>query len=241
MSQQKIPWTRVIAEGVVILASVLAALALDAWWDGRQLGSDREAFLAALSVELEETRGLLEATIPIQSDADRRVHALLLAADTLDRLSVDSLRALAYPAFQPVFFVPPLREYQETSRSMDRLGLKETELMNSLAVVERFLLGHRRLTDSFSDMNFLGPVYDLRLSLGSLYALTGPSEISGATPERFSLSDAEFRAFLERPDVYAALETLRVLQSAKLRQLQGMDDAAAEALGLLRSTSKPAR
>ena len=35
MSKQ-IPWLRVIVEGVVIVGSVLLALAADAWWDGRE-------------------------------------------------------------------------------------------------------------------------------------------------------------------------------------------------------------
>jgi hypothetical protein len=30
------PWPRLFAEGVVICASVIIALAADAWWDGRE-------------------------------------------------------------------------------------------------------------------------------------------------------------------------------------------------------------
>lgn len=235
LNRQEIPWTRVLVEGVVIAASILLAFAVDASWDAKQLANEREILLMTLEAELKETRGLLGAAISIQREADQRVHTFLLAADTLDRIPVDSLRALVYPAFQPVFFEPALREYQTTTRSMDRLGLSDIELMRALAVFERGLRYHRRLEDSFGDMNFLGPVYDLRMSLGSLYALTGPTEISGDLPRRFVLSEVQFRTVLDRTETFAAIESLRVVQSAKLRMLEQMEGAVTDALEALAS------
>ena len=38
---KQIPWMRVLVEGMVIVVSILLALALDAWWDGVKEG---EAF-----------------------------------------------------------------------------------------------------------------------------------------------------------------------------------------------------
>ena len=52
---QKIPWNRLAAEGFVVVASILLAFAIDAWWDGylddrredRQLAAMREEFIAS--------------------------------------------------------------------------------------------------------------------------------------------------------------------------------------------------
>jgi hypothetical protein len=52
---RKIPWNRLVAEGFVVVASILLAFAIDAWWDGyledrredRQLAAMREEFLAS--------------------------------------------------------------------------------------------------------------------------------------------------------------------------------------------------
>jgi len=59
----KVPWVRVFAEGLVIVASILLALAADAWWQTRQ---DREIerdalrlILVDLAVDTLETRRVL--------------------------------------------------------------------------------------------------------------------------------------------------------------------------------------
>lgn len=52
---RKIPWNRLAAEGFVVVASILLAFAIDAWWDGhledrredRQLAAMREDFFAS--------------------------------------------------------------------------------------------------------------------------------------------------------------------------------------------------
>ncbi len=33
---RQIPWIRVLVESVVIVGSILLALGIDAWWEGRQ-------------------------------------------------------------------------------------------------------------------------------------------------------------------------------------------------------------
>lgn len=54
ISSHSIPWGRILAEGVVILVSILLALAADAWWDGRQT---KKAEVGALERLSEEFRG----------------------------------------------------------------------------------------------------------------------------------------------------------------------------------------
>lgn len=44
----QIPWLRIGAESVLIVASILLAFGIDAWWDGRSTAHERSRYLAAL-------------------------------------------------------------------------------------------------------------------------------------------------------------------------------------------------
>jgi len=56
----QIPWLRVFVEGVVIVASILLAVGIDAWWEGVQEREEEQAILAGLLLEFETHRGQLE-------------------------------------------------------------------------------------------------------------------------------------------------------------------------------------
>lgn len=64
-SAQKIPWKRLATESFVIVASILLAFAIDAWWNDRQelrLQNDR---LARVAAEVELNRGIVAEKIDI--------------------------------------------------------------------------------------------------------------------------------------------------------------------------------
>ena len=50
-----IGWSRLVAEGAVIVVSILLAFAVDAWWDSRQERAREDAYLRELVVDLEGT------------------------------------------------------------------------------------------------------------------------------------------------------------------------------------------
>ena len=52
-------WRRLFAEGAVIVASILLAFAIDAWWDGRQQRAAEREALAGLTVDFEANAGRL--------------------------------------------------------------------------------------------------------------------------------------------------------------------------------------
>lgn len=51
--RNRIPWVRVAAEGVVIVASILLAFWIDAWWEQRQDREQAESLLVALLEDFE--------------------------------------------------------------------------------------------------------------------------------------------------------------------------------------------
>ena len=60
---RQIPWLRVFVEGVVIVGSILLALALDAWWDGVQERAEEQEILRGLEVDFAANLAQLEATV----------------------------------------------------------------------------------------------------------------------------------------------------------------------------------
>ncbi len=56
---KQIPWLRIFLEGVVIVGSILLALALQAWWDGVQSRQETQGELELVLVELTEARQVL--------------------------------------------------------------------------------------------------------------------------------------------------------------------------------------
>jgi len=67
---QRIPWKRIIAEGTIIVASILLAFSIDAWWSERQMRADeREAIdqliedFRANAEHLQTIRGMHEAAL----------------------------------------------------------------------------------------------------------------------------------------------------------------------------------
>jgi len=55
-----IPAVRLLAEGIVIVASILLAFGIDAWWDAREVREDTRAHLNAVGIELREHLRLIE-------------------------------------------------------------------------------------------------------------------------------------------------------------------------------------
>jgi len=58
-----IPWTRILVEGVAIVASILIAFAIDAWWDDRKESESEIHDLIRVSAELESNSGRIETKL----------------------------------------------------------------------------------------------------------------------------------------------------------------------------------
>lgn len=58
-----LPYSRIVAEGVAVVLSILLAFAIDAAWDQRKERQQERAILTSLAADFEDTRGLLAAGI----------------------------------------------------------------------------------------------------------------------------------------------------------------------------------
>ena len=69
---QRTPWQRIIAEGTIIVVSILLAFWIDAWWSDRQARNDEQEAIAQLVDDFRKNAELLETV--------RSVHEAALAA-----------------------------------------------------------------------------------------------------------------------------------------------------------------
>lgn len=83
---RSIPWPRIFAEGTIIVASILLAFWIDAWWGARQAKAAEEVVLQTLLDDLQAKRQLLH-------ERNRFVGAIRESAETLLRISSGSVES----------------------------------------------------------------------------------------------------------------------------------------------------
>ena len=98
-TDRRIPWPRIAAEGVVVVASILLAFSIDAWWAARQQREAEQVVLQALLDDLHVKQVLL-SDMNLFSNAifDSAAALLRIAAgteqkpsdETIDRLFSDT-------------------------------------------------------------------------------------------------------------------------------------------------------
>ncbi len=82
---QKIPWKRISVEATAIVASILLAFGIDAWWENRGDRQEEERLLNAVRQELVENNLRAQRSIKFQSIMIERSIAVLQAyADQLE-------------------------------------------------------------------------------------------------------------------------------------------------------------
>lgn len=77
---RNIPWPRILAEGAIIVVSILAAFWIDAWWEGRQAEASERVVLRTLHDDLMAKQQLL-------TERNQFVGAIRDSAETLLRIS----------------------------------------------------------------------------------------------------------------------------------------------------------
>jgi len=185
---KQIPWVRVLVEGFVIVASILLALALDAWWDGVQERKAERNYLVALRGELETVQAELSG------DQDRRTRRYEATQDLVDAIASqpavppDNISALLQSLWGSQRLNPPSAIHNDleiagsidlvTSVAIRRELLKYGQVLNRLMwqeerlretweselrpylVAETDVLRHIPLSAGVSDEWLPPPVYD---------------------------------------------------------------------------------
>lgn len=94
----EIPWPHILAEGVVIVASILLALTADAWWDGVQERAEEREILSSLRAEFVTNQKVLAQTAGAHRRALSAMQDIVSASESdisVHDESLDSLFDLA--------------------------------------------------------------------------------------------------------------------------------------------------
>jgi hypothetical protein len=107
VSPSTVSWPRVLSEAAVIVASILLALAADAWWDTRQASQLESDALSALADEVLANQAALRADREtIEADLERLGQFLRSDPATLAAVQPDSVAVWARALSLPTTFDP---------------------------------------------------------------------------------------------------------------------------------------
>jgi len=118
INSSAIPWPRIIAEGAAIVASILLAFAIDAWWDERALRIEEREILESLQAEYEANRQEVASVV--------RIHELS-AESTASLMSLSEGEILALPGEA----VESYLRYFANPRTFDPIRGSTDALINS--------------------------------------------------------------------------------------------------------------
>lgn len=227
MTQPRRNWGFLLTEAALIVASILLAFAIDAWWDGRQVEEQRVELLTSLREDLAATAADLDTAIAETRELVSRSGGFLEAARSDPDVGPDSLLYLFAAVANAAFFEPTLSSYRTA------VATGAIELIRSPTLVEALTdfdlaLGtfdlHMRVS---ADLFYQGPLQDLRRAG---VEIDDPRRLPGdywmVLPENFDL-----RSTL----AVGSAEPIFTIQRNMLENLEDMDAATTRALAELDS------
>jgi hypothetical protein len=99
---KNLPWSRLVAEGVVVVLSILLAFAIDAWWSDRLSDAARKEWLSAIAVDF-DTNGDLARGYEDRTTRDLGLvrRFLSMTADEASQIHQDSTWLLLGALWRP--------------------------------------------------------------------------------------------------------------------------------------------
>jgi hypothetical protein len=129
-------FARLLVEGLVIVASILAAFALDRWWDSVRARAEERQVLEALDVEFRAARDQLEGTMALHR---RILHSVGFVRGELDTAIRNGSPTVTLPdTALALLYIPPTTQLRlgtlDGLVGSARLGvIRDRELRASLA------------------------------------------------------------------------------------------------------------
>jgi hypothetical protein len=153
----EVRWHHSLRELFVIVLGILAAFALDSWWDARGRAAQRNEDTAALLADFTANRNQLVELIAHQervSESSRRLAAIRQD----ESVSADTLRRLVASVFSSRRLEPVLGSYYGIVESGGLSRPSDRELRNALAGFSATI--EIRYMDDFADALYLDLIND---------------------------------------------------------------------------------
>lgn len=122
-----------VGEISIVVAGVLIAFALNAWWVERDTLRAEQVHLRSLVTDFEQNVGSLQALLQRQERVERACVDLLRLARTKPVASSDSVRPLLGQVFSSVRFEPVMGAYDALLNSAGLTLIRDDDLRSSLA------------------------------------------------------------------------------------------------------------
>lgn len=127
------PWARLVAEGVVIICSILAAFAIDAWWEERLEREDEQRYLTSLHQEFRQSLEIVVRRDAVRKEALASSKALIDQVQGAARATDESLLYDFSQLSMPLDIIPPRAVLDDLVSSGGTLLIRSDELRIALA------------------------------------------------------------------------------------------------------------
>ena len=214
-----IQWKRLSVEAAAIVASILLAFSIDAWWDGTKQEAADAKWIAAIHLDLKTTLNAVDVSIgeaeAFVEGADQLLR-LLASADSPD---VSTIHDLFLKMINPIGFTPTLPGFERGFSEGHFSDVNSVEFRRGLADFRQWH-AHFELSRRLDwEIFFMGPMYEVRAPHGGLRLF------NGWDIERFPMSEEQYLEAILTPEMFAALDTMLMAQMNQLRALRGMRGA----------------
>jgi hypothetical protein len=200
VAHRRIDWTHLLIEGLVVVASILVAFMLDAWWSQRAAEQKEAAHLLALRSDFQQNVSRLQRLVALEDgimDASQRL--LRVASAVNVPAPEDSLNNLLGRVFNSGRFEPVLGAYEAVVSSGGLAQLRGDSLRLALADFASFVEG--RYSERYSDELYFDFIRSSTGRLGFAGAVLGSDtsriwQNATAQSYRLLLADPKFREHL---------------------------------------------
>ncbi|MEZ4856397.1 MAG: DUF6090 family protein [Gelidibacter sp.] len=218
-----------IGEIVLVVIGILIALQINNWNEQRKRNNERKELIKSLISDFKETSEIIAAKEDENAEAINRTSRFLsLSYTNNDNVSVDSLQYYLSGAFRYPFFVPTLTSYEQAVAT-GKIGLiKDKEFLKDISEFFTAYNIYNQQKDIGGQMFYLGSIWEMRKEVGNLASLAG--EYRDGTrksfPQAYKFSDKEYRAFIKKPEVFAAIDNMRTIFYNVQDSFKNMDKKA---------------
>lgn len=222
-----------LGEIILVVIGILLALQINTWNEERKLKKEREVLISSMISDLEASRQRLSFLEAANKEAISRTSKFLeLSYSDNSKVSIDSLQYYFSGGFEFPYFEPVLTSYEQavSSGKISLIDDKEfyNKMSNFLTSYERYKAEARLSGEVF----YLGSFWEMRKEVGNIVALAGKSRARSGRrkiePDAFKLQEEEYRSFIKRPEVFAALDNMRTIFYNVNESFEDMDEGAKE-------------
>jgi hypothetical protein len=188
---QDIPWKRILVEATAIVASILIAFAIDAWWQNRTESIVEAQYLRALREDLNRSLQLLDESEASQRQQVGYLESLLLA-DSNTPFSDELRRWLEDGLFVVGSYAPQLSALSELESTGQVQIIQNQNLRLVLAAARQRMDGLEERQRDFqqSQQNLIDPFLVDNFNLSTLL----PNRAAANEPDLSMLGTSDFQS-----------------------------------------------